>query len=340
MNRLYRNIFLVIAAAFVACETDVENIGYNPTKQIDYAALRAYKESNHELSFGWLGGWTGGSISAAGALSGLPDSMDIVSLWGWKSTPALTQKQIDDMKHVQTVKGMKVLVCVFAPKIGQDLTPEGVTREEYWGWSDTDRDMQEAATRKYARAIAEEVIRCGYDGIEIDNEAEVGNIYKDTRLFSSFVQELGGYMGPKSGTEKMLCVDGWLTHGMVDTMDVYLDYFISQAYYCSTYSNLDGRFDEVVRFFKKTPAEVLAKKFIVTEDFERDGWKGGTNFRDRSGQYMPSSLGMAGWRPQKDGVDLQKGGFGMYHIENDYVNPIMDYYYTRLGIQIQNPAKK
>lgn len=340
MNKLYRYIILGLVVAFVACDTDVETIGYNSQVNVDYAALRAYRETDHELAFGWLGGWTGGGISAAGALSGLPDSMDLVSLWGWSSKVVQTPQMIKDLKYVQEVKGMKVFACVFAPRIGQDFTPEGVTREEYWGWSNTDRDMQEAATRKYADTVAAKVLKDGYDGIEIDNETEKGNIYGDQRLFCAFVSQLGKYMGPKSGTDKMLCVDGWLTHGMTDTMDLYLDYFISQAYYCTSYSNLDSRFNDVVKFFKKTPAEELAKKFIVTEDFERGSSVGGSSFIDRAGNRMPSSLGMAGWRPQKDGVDIPKGGFGMYHIENDYVNPMMPYYYTRHGIQIQNPAKK
>ena len=48
-----------------------------------YQQLRAYKQTEHTLAFGWFGFWNGGnSTSARGALRSVPDSMDIVALWG------------------------------------------------------------------------------------------------------------------------------------------------------------------------------------------------------------------------------------------------------------------
>ena len=43
-----------------------------------YEALRAFKASDHKISFGWLDGWdvVAGSASLASSLSFVPDSMD------------------------------------------------------------------------------------------------------------------------------------------------------------------------------------------------------------------------------------------------------------------------
>ena len=40
-------------------------------------------------------------------LRGIPDSMDVVSIWGGKT--GLSKEQMADMKEVQTKKGTKVL---------------------------------------------------------------------------------------------------------------------------------------------------------------------------------------------------------------------------------------
>ena len=44
------------------------------------ANLRAYKQTDHQVTFGWFGGWTGEN-PASRCLYNLPDSTDFVSLW-------------------------------------------------------------------------------------------------------------------------------------------------------------------------------------------------------------------------------------------------------------------
>src|SRR3712207_7029830 len=71
---------------------------------------------------GWFGGWAGRNATLKTSLSGLPDSLDFVSLWGnWKN---LTQEQKDDLKFVQEKKGTKVLICWQVHDIGDQLTPD------------------------------------------------------------------------------------------------------------------------------------------------------------------------------------------------------------------------
>ena len=339
---LYSFLVLIGAVAFAACDTDTENIGYKHKSSTDYAAIRAYRASDHEIMFGWFGNWDGGGASSAGSLMSLPDSLDMVSIWG--SPWPLSDKQKADMNNVRKLKGTKILACIFTPFLGRYLDlPEGVTPLEYYNWGTTQEEQIEAA-REYGRDLAKKVIECGYDGLDIDNEPEQrdqpAHFYSVTAWFCAFIEGLGEYLGPEAGKGYILQVDGHMTTGMRAEMDKYIDYFVAQSYYSTTYTDLDSRFNTVANFFSGTRAE-LAKKFMVTEDFEKYWTSGGmTSFRQRDGSYVSSGRGMAAWHPQENGEDLPKAGAGLYHIENEYRSTIKPYDCTRDMIQIMNPAVK
>jgi len=72
------------------------------------ANLRAYKKTDHQVTFGWFGGWTGES-PASRCLYNLPDSTDFVSLWDGFSN--LTPAQQADLKRAKEVKGIRALAC-------------------------------------------------------------------------------------------------------------------------------------------------------------------------------------------------------------------------------------
>ena len=51
-----------------------------------YKALRDYKNSDHQIAFAYYSAWTGVGTNMQSSLMGLPDSVDLVSLWGgWKN---------------------------------------------------------------------------------------------------------------------------------------------------------------------------------------------------------------------------------------------------------------
>lgn len=334
MKMKYFNIILFALIALISCDTDIENIGYEaPDRGVDYEALRAYKASDHEFIFGWFGGWNGGAASMSSSLRSLPDSMDMVSIWGeWQN---ISDLQKEDMKYVQEVKGTKVLACIFTPTIGRFITPEGEDPKEYWGWSEN----QEEAMRKYSRALVEHIIELGYDGIDMDNEKESGNVYGDVRLTSAFVEVVGEYMGPSSGTGRIFCIDGSFTAGMKAENNKHVNFFIEQAYNASSYTSFDSSISSLARFYKGTHEE-MAKKFLPACDFELNATVGGGTFYNRDGTSTTKAEGFAKYKPvDSEGNPIMKGGSGMYHIENDYKNSPFDYYYTRRAIQIMNPAQ-
>ena len=74
-----------------------------------YSELRAWKQTPHVRGFGWFGGWTAKGTDPQKYLRMLPDSVDIVSLWGTHGE--LTEDQKTDLKLFQDVKGGKVLLA-------------------------------------------------------------------------------------------------------------------------------------------------------------------------------------------------------------------------------------
>src|SRR5689334_18405113 len=92
-------LMLVLAAVvFVSCTR--ENISLqNPKFYSDqyYANLRAYKKSNHQLCFGWYADYAQ-TFSYGMHFMGLPDSMDIISLWGGIPDKVKTPETYEEMR--------------------------------------------------------------------------------------------------------------------------------------------------------------------------------------------------------------------------------------------------
>ena len=108
---------LTMSSMMTACDTDIESIEIQKPLTYDdqyYQNLRDYKASDHEIAFGWFAQY-GAQNSEAVRFTGLPDSLDICSLWG--GIPAKENTEIwEELRFVQRVKGTKML-CVAITRI-------------------------------------------------------------------------------------------------------------------------------------------------------------------------------------------------------------------------------
>ena len=358
---------LVLLFTATACsdwtETEGKNIdkllaGADAAQAKAYEAylenLRAYKKTDHPVTFGWFGGWNGES-PASRCLYNLPDSTDFVSLWDGFSNLAAAQQA--DLKRAKEVKGIRALACALLFDIGKGVTPAQpeaskkagesweTYNKKYWGWVDGDEAKITIAIQKYANAICDTIYKYDLDGFDLDAEPNYAQPFHTNKemwrgdRMNIFIRTMGKRIGPKAetpeGRKKLLVVDGepyWFSADMA----LYFNYYILQAYDCSSYADLDNRFSQLVlQFSSKQTEEEIAKKLIVTENFEAHSGTGGVTFTTRDGQSVPSYLGMATWQP----LNGRKGGIGSYHMEKDYAaNPV--YKYRRKGIQLMNPAVK
>lgn len=308
-----------------------------------YENLKTYRNSDHTIGFGWFGGWNGEGASMKTQLMGLPDSVDVVSIWGGAFD--LTEAKKADLKLAQEKKGLKVLVCFIVSDIGDQLTPAGQTPADFWKFKAGDEAGMKQAVANYANAICDTIDKYGYDGFDFDFEPHYGhngNIASSAALTTTFIETLGKRIGPKSGTGRILVVDGE-PQSLPAATGEYFNYFIVQAYDCSGDTDLDNRLRRTIANFNGVldPVDV-AKRYVVTENFEKYPTVGGADFTDRYGNRMKSLEGMARWSPIINGQLVRKGGIGTYHMEYEYTvsGYANTYPYLRQGIRLMNPPAK
>lgn len=364
MKKIFYSIIILTSLGFAlpSCsewtEIEADLIDVPGRSDEYYADLRAWKATalDREVSFGWFGGWTGLGASLSSSLIGLPDSMDVVSIWGdWMN---LTEARAKDLKRAQEVMGLKVMACTFAQRVGEGFTPADSNAKDYWGWDpeetglkDEPTESQQLAIRKYARAMAEKVIELGYDGLDLDYEpnfGHVGDLASSKPRMRVFMEELGKYFGPKSGTNRLLAVDGE-PQTLPKEAGPYCTWFIVQAYDCTGYKNLNMRLKTTIDNFAGVmePKEV-AKRYIATENFEKAIYNttGGREFTQEDGSVVRSYAGMAGWQPLYSPAGgkeerFAKGGCGTFHMEYAYTAPNQSGFYpfVRETIRIMNRPK-
>ena len=317
---------LLIACMFASCYTDVENATvvapttYGPQY---YKNLRDYKKSDHSIAWGWFADYTQ-STSLATRFLGLPDSLDICSLWG--GIPSDDSTHVDthylpevyrEMKYVQEVKGTRLVV----PTIIRIRT-----RPEFYDSIWVKQNDPQAAMRAYAQDLLRPIFENGLDGIDMDYEPE-GDPLSGGNL-DYFVEYVGQFVGPMASPDSTFTYpDGFTIKGNPNML-LCIDYYGSAPsgntnkftnwYVNQTYGGSPGRVP-----FSGCPTE----KVVYTENVG-DNWKAA-----ECGQL----LNYARYQPSTG----RKGGFGAFFMHRDYINTgygCSNYANMRHGIQIQNPA--
>lgn len=322
----YIMALLLIACMFASCDTDVENatvVGPTTYGPQYYKNLRDYKKSDHAIAWGWFADYTQ-STSLATRFLGLPDSLDICSLWG--GIPSDDSTHVDthylpevyrEMKYVQEVKGTKLVV----PTIIRIRT-----RPEFYDSIWVKQSDPQAAMRAYAQDLLRPIFENGLDGIDMDYEPE-GDPLSGGNL-DYFVEYVGQFVGPMASPDSTFTYpDGYTIKGNPNML-LCIDYFRSAPgsntnkytnwYVNQTYGGGPGRVP-----FSGCPTE----KVVYTENVG-DNWKAA-----ECGQL----LNYARYQPGTG----RKGGFGAFFMHRDYINTgygCSNYANMRHGIQIQNPA--
>ena len=342
-----------------------------------YKALRDYKNSDHQIAFSYYSAWTGVGTNMQSSLMGLPDSVDLISLWGgWKNP---TEAQLKDLRAAQQKKGLKAMICFLVLDMGAGVTPDPTEAEKaalkegeswthkYWGWSTAQtpegKTARRAAVVKYANAICDLIEKYGYDGFDIDAEPNYSHPFSTnyemwrmdredgvSTLMTLFIETLGKRIGPMAETEagrkRILAVDGE-PDALPPTHAKYFNYFIIQAYGDGVgYGN--GHFQGMLRAYKDVlSVEEICKKSIFVVNFESGATRGG---QAGLGQILNFAL----QNPVVDGVTYRKGGVGAFRVDLEYaittpdvvngidMSPVkgLSYPWWRRAIQLMNPTIK
>ena len=149
MKKNYLLYFLLLALStpiWVSCndwtESEAKDYFEGPSEEY-YAALRAYKKSDHPKAFGWFGNWTGEGASLVNSMAGIPDSVDVVSIWGnWSN---ITEAQKKDLQFCQQVKGTRFTMCFIITSVGTQITPQHI----YDNWESMGFASQQEAVNDF-----------------------------------------------------------------------------------------------------------------------------------------------------------------------------------------------
>ena len=261
MKMLKYALVAAMALASVACSkwTDDERLTFDNQKDLKraipfieltssdqltaeqqkyYSELRAWKQTPHVRGFGWFGGWTAKGTDPQKYLRMLPDSVDIVSLWGTHGN--LTEAQKTDLKLFREVKGGKVLLCWIVQNLGDQLTPQGKNATDYWVTEKGGGDFLEGV-KAYANAICDTIEKYDLDGFDLDYEpgyGHSGNMATTTAWISetgnvnmyTFIKTLYDRLNPKG---RIVVMDGE-PYYMNRATSKMVSYYIYQAYDEST----------------------------------------------------------------------------------------------------------
>lgn len=341
---------LFIGAMVASCDTDDEAVDVQTPYTVSpqyYQNLRDYKATDHSIAWGWFSDYTT-SFSMATRFLGLPDSLDICSLWGGIPTNDSTLADghyvpdvYKEMKFVQQTKGTKMVV----PTIVRIRTFPEFYDSVWVAKSNPDSAMQLLANHLLAQIFV-----TGVDGIDLDYEPE-GDPLSGSNM-DYFVKYLGKFVGPAASDSnkvvaklgkirwvnkktaagkdslvketyyedytivgdpaKLLCIDYFGSAPGSATLN-YTNWYVNQ-----TYGSSPGGMP-----FSSCPIS----KVVYTENVG-DEWKA-----PECGQL----LNYARYKPATG----RKGGFGAFFMHRDYINAgygCLNYANMRHGIQIQNPA--
>ena len=308
----------VMGVSLTSCDTDVEKVDIQTPYTYDaqyYKNLRDYHNSDHEIAYCYYDSWSYSQSpnSYGQRFIGLPDSLDIINLWGDLVTKEKYPVAYADMKFCQEVKGQKFVMHGDASHYHHtfwyrdenlvadttrivnlsNIEASGLTREE--------------AIRAYARWAVDTVVACELDGVDFDYEGW-GN-----QDMIWVADECNKYFGPEGKwPEKLFIIDFF--GGSPSGCDDVTDYFVRQAYswQIGFSTGNSGRPYEKLVLCESTGAEA------------KNGGKDGAMVRE-----------YAAFEPATG----HKGGFGAFYIDYNYQSTSgIPYKEFREAIQIQNPA--
>lgn len=372
----------LLALASCSKWTDMEikqpaNLTVSGHSEDYYQELRKYKESDHQIAFSYYSAWTGVGVDMQSSLMGLPDSVDLVSLWGGWQTPNAAKLQ--DLRAAQQQKGLKAMICFLVLDMGGGITPTPTEEQrkslaegekwthKYWGWSTANTPEGKAARRasivKYANAICDTIEKYGYDGFDIDAEPTYSHPFhtdyelwrtdvedRVPTLMTLFIETIGKRIGPMAETEagrkRIFAIDGE-PDALPATHAKYFNYFIIQAYGNSKGSDNPHFTRSITKFKDVMSVEEICKKSIFVVNFESGATKGG---EVGQGQILNFALE----NPVIDGKTYRKGGVGAFRVDLEYaiktpetvngidMSPVKgkSYPWWRRAIQLMNPIIK
>lgn len=293
-----------------------------PTMREYFRKIREeYRTKPHVKGFGWFGNWTGRGSNAQNYLKMLPDSVDIVSLWGCRGN--LSEFQKADLKFYQDVKGGKAMLCWIVQDLGDQMTPPGRDPLDYWVDEKGGGDFKEGV-KAYANAICDSIEKYNLDGFDIDyepgyghsgnmaNSLDIGPNSGENNNMYLFIKTMSDRLHPAG---RILAMDGEPGYLTTETSKM-VDYYIYQAYW-------ETQTKDVIDKITHEWLDSWESKTIITVEFEQ-GWETGgvTYYKSNARPELNDLEGtqILDYATMDLPSGKRIGGVGTFHMEYDYGN--------------------
>lgn len=382
MRKIMKKSSIILAAALVfgvvfSC-TKPEALNLQPEyKYTDayYEALRAYKKSDHSICYLWFADY-GVPSSPAYRFAGIPDSVDVVSLWGGiPKEGTLDRKEMYEMREK---KGTKLVAVKIIRLAHTTYLPDWALKIQipsYMNGFDTHAGYNSTYETTFAERLA-----AGDTEVVAAAAAESAARMSGTRALiadMSANQHRTLISGTEGEADAVYEYPEWCVYAAEDLLDEIREHDLD-GYDLDYEPEGDALSGECMRTFLQylsqfigpaspNPEMILAvdgnqppsgteslctywiaqsyNQSIGEGNFNRAGWKNSQLiFTENIGDNWKTGgnmLQQAAFQPSTGG---RKGGFGAFHGQRDYnttdsgANKDVPYGNLRKAIQLQNPA--
>lgn len=357
-------LILALAGVFIACNREPVPLDLQPQSAYAksdqyYENLRAYKASEHSICYLWFADY-GVPTSPAYRFSAIPDSVDIVSLWG--GIPKEGTLDREEMYEMRRLKGTK-LVTVTIIRIKYFYKQLGITAyvDAYNAAYQPAYDAAIAAGKTPEEAATEAENIADAAGISAGNQDVKAHKTPDAEgNYPEWCQKLGDHLLKEMWDNDLDGIDlDYEPEGDVlsgDRMTTFIKY-LAQYIGCGEGAKDPSKLLIIDHFGTNPP--VATEPYVNYKVRQLYSNQGGSIsdavfnsswpvekqvFAENIGDLWKTGGKMEEYAAFQHSSGKMKGGFGAFHGQRDYntvasgSNNVIPYGHMRRAIQLQNPA--
>lgn len=318
-----------------------------PEEYADYlASIRAYRQTDHQVVWGWFDNSASSSSGQADRLTALPDSLDAVVLM---YPELLDSWEVEEMHTIQQDRAVKVLYTIRYSDIvaeyeaslpQEDDTAEDSENEGAETLDDADASPAEDGFIAVMDAHLDRVLplcgEYGFDGITVwydpvdYTHIEESASQIEAARHTHFLARLNEWIA--ANPEKMFVMES-------SRMQYIMDRSILQASdYIVVHTESETNIIGVSMAVNNLLVEgIPSDRFIVLSHMTSSSDPRLGYINDIEGNSVNSTWEIAWW-VKEPAEGMTKAGLGIYAIKSDYWSSEVDYYITKKAISILNPS--
>lgn len=318
-----------------------------PEEYADYlASIRAYRQTDHQVVWGWFDNSASSSSGQADRLTALPDSLDAVVLM---YPELLDSWEVEEMHTIQQDRAVKVLYTIRYSDIvaeyeaslpQEDDTTEDSENEGAETLDDADASPAEDGFIAVMDAHLDRVLplcgEYGFDGITVwydpvdYTHIEESASQIEAARHTHFLARLNEWIA--ANPEKMFVMES-------SRMQYIMDRSILQASdYIVVHTESETNIIGVSMAVNNLLVEgIPSDRFIVLSHMTSSSDPRLGYINDIEGNSVNSTWEIAWW-VKEPAEGMTKAGLGIYAIKSDYWSSEVDYYITKKAISILNPS--